>query len=164
MKMTEALMIRSVQLDKDAVGPLDVCIVKSGNTRQIADIGKRCKELRAEVELGLVHGLHVPRAPTEVPDRRSGFPRRRSSHLFKKQPRFVRPDGFLDARVTRLLGVEMPRVKGCGLRRRCRIQVNVVEMGHRSTTIGRLRESRRGPQPKHTMAEFSGGHEEPDYT
>src|SRR5262245_33584500 len=76
--MTEAMEIGSVQFHETMVGSFDIRIKEATRARtaeNVTDISQRSKELRPQLDLFLIRGLHIFRTPAEVPDCRSELPR-----------------------------------------------------------------------------------------
>src|SRR5262249_5654026 len=89
--LPDVMMIGCVQLDQLMIGTIDMGeeeLAGGIGGAYVADIGDGCLELRAAVELFLVGGFHILRAPADVPDRRSDLWLRGLLRLVKKHPRF----------------------------------------------------------------------------
>src|SRR5215469_3993193 len=71
--MPKTVMRRGIQLDKLMIGTIDIGeeeLAGSIAAADIADIGDRCLKPGAAIQLFLVYGFHILRAPADMPDRR----------------------------------------------------------------------------------------------
>ena len=128
--MTETMVISSVQFDETVVGSFDICVKEAtgaGTAENVADIGQRSKELGPQLDLFLIRGLHIFRAPAEVPDCRSELPRRGGLHFVEEKPRLLRPDCILIEKRA-LFAIELARIKLNRRQRVGRIEMQVMKV------------------------------------
>ena len=143
MQMTEVMMCGRVQFDKRVIRAQHISKVEETRSTFVpADVAYVCQrsvELRAAIELFLIRPLHIFGAPSEVPNRRSQFPRRRRADLIEKQPGFLSPHRVHHSGESTFFAVKLARVEINRRRGIDHVQMKMMEVSDRSRCCSLLR-------------------------